>query len=106
MSGATAAIGLLPGYAAIGVLAPCAVLVLRAVQGLAAGGELGLAAVFITEFAPRGRRGECAAWRTATLAGGVAAGQRPRLTTGFCVLAVGSLVANLLAGAVVGGVLS
>ncbi|WP_426244828.1 MFS transporter [Nocardioides sp. LHG3406-4] len=74
MSGATAAIGVLPGYATIGVLASCGILLLRATQGLAAGGELGLAAVFITESAPDGRRGAFAAWHTATLAVGVAAG--------------------------------
>ena len=74
MSSATAAIGLVPGHLTIGVLAPCAILLLRATQGLAAGGELGLAAVFITESAPAGRRGAFAAWHTATLAIGVAAG--------------------------------
>ena len=74
MSGATAGIGVLPGYAAVGVLASCVVLLLRITQGLAAGGELGLAAVFITESAPAGRRGAFAAWHTATLALGIAAG--------------------------------
>ncbi len=74
MSGATAAIGLLPTYAAVGVVAPAALLLLRVTQGLAAGGELGLAAVFIAESAPAGRRGAFAAWHTATLSLGVAAG--------------------------------
>jgi MHS family proline/betaine transporter-like MFS transporter len=55
MSLATAAVGLLPVYAAIGVVAPVLLLVLRATQGLAAGGELGLAAVYIVESAPTGR---------------------------------------------------
>nr|WP_253942394.1 MFS transporter [Nocardioides sp. zg-1230] len=74
MSLATAAVGLLPVYAAIGLVAPVALLVLRGTQGLAAGGELGLAAVFIVESAPAGRRGAFAAWHTATLALGLAAG--------------------------------
>jgi MHS family proline/betaine transporter-like MFS transporter len=74
MAGATAAIGLVPSYAAIGVAASVLVVVLRALQGVAAGGELGLAAVFIAESAPAGRRGEVAAWHTATMSGGVAAG--------------------------------
>jgi MHS family proline/betaine transporter-like MFS transporter len=74
MSLATAAVGLLPVYAAIGVVAPVLLLVLRATQGLAAGGELGLAAVYIVESAPTGRRGALAAWHTATLALGLAAG--------------------------------
>jgi MFS transporter, MHS family, proline/betaine transporter len=74
MGATTAAIGLVPTYAVIGVAASVAVVLLRVGQGLAAGGELGLAAVFIAESAPEGRRGEVAAWHTATMAAGVAAG--------------------------------
>jgi MFS transporter, MHS family, proline/betaine transporter len=74
MSVATAAIGLLPGHARIGVLAGVLLVVLRATQGLAAGGELGLAAVFMAEHAPRRRRGVIASWHTATLALGVGLG--------------------------------
>jgi len=74
MSLATAAIGLLPGHARIGVAAGVAVVALRAVQGGAAGGELGLAAVFIAEHAAEARRGAVASWHTATLALGVALG--------------------------------
>ncbi len=74
MSLATAAIGVLPGQAAIGVTAGVLVVVLRATQGLAAGGELGLAAVFIAEHASSRRRGLVASLHTATLALGVALG--------------------------------
>lgn len=74
MGAATALIGVVPGYATVGVLASCSVVLLRVIQGLAAGGELGLAAVFIAESAPAGRRGFFAAWHTATLAVGVGAG--------------------------------
>jgi MFS family permease len=49
MAGCTAPVGLLPGIATIGVLAPVALMLLRAAQGLAAGGELRVAAVFILE---------------------------------------------------------
>ncbi|HEX5907408.1 MAG TPA: MFS transporter, partial [Propionibacteriaceae bacterium] len=49
MAGATAAVGFLPGYATIGILAPITLIMLRAAQGLAAGGELGVAAVLILE---------------------------------------------------------
>ena len=52
MTGATAGVGFLPGYATIGLLAPILLVLLRAAQGLAAGGELGAAAVFILENAP------------------------------------------------------
>jgi MFS transporter, MHS family, proline/betaine transporter len=74
MAGATAAIGVLPGYAVIGLLAPLILIVLRAGQGLAAGGELGVAGVLIVEGAPGGRRGEMASWHTATIALGLGFG--------------------------------
>jgi MHS family proline/betaine transporter-like MFS transporter len=74
MTGATAAVGILPGYAQIGLAAPAALVVLRAAQGLAAGGELGVAAVFMVEYAPDVRRGVFGALHTATLALGLALG--------------------------------
>jgi MFS transporter, MHS family, proline/betaine transporter len=74
MAGATAAVGFLPGYATIGVLAPLMLIMLRAAQGLAAGGELGVAAVLILERAPSNQRGQLASWHTATLALGLGSG--------------------------------
>lgn len=53
----TVAIGLVPGYETIGVLAPIIVLVLRLIQGLALGGEYGGAATYVAEHAPEGKRG-------------------------------------------------
>ena len=67
MATATAAVGFLTSYAAIGIVAPVTLILLRAGQGLAAGGELGVAGVLMLERAPRGRRGELANWHTATL---------------------------------------
>ncbi len=53
----TLGIGLLPGYARIGLAAPLFLLVLRVLQGMASAGELSGAAVFITESAPPQRVG-------------------------------------------------
>src|SRR5687768_815264 len=57
MGGSTFAIGLIPGYATIGILAPILVLILRLAQGLALGGEYGGAATYVAEHSPAGRRG-------------------------------------------------
>lgn len=57
MGGSTFAIGLIPGYETIGVLAPIIVFLLRAAQGLALGGEYGGATTYVAEHAPAGRKG-------------------------------------------------
>jgi MFS family permease len=57
MGGATAAIGLIPGYATIGFAAPGILILLRLLQGLALGGEYGGAAVYVAEHAPDHKRG-------------------------------------------------
>ncbi|WP_457100021.1 MFS transporter [Microbacterium sp. P5_E9] len=54
---ATALIGLLPTYEAIGVWAPVLLILLRIVQGISAGGEWGGAALMAVEHAPRPKRG-------------------------------------------------
>lgn len=54
---ATFGIGLLPGYATIGLAAPLALVLLRFLQGLAVGGEFGAASTYVAEHAPSGRRG-------------------------------------------------
>ncbi len=58
----TFTVGLLPGYGAIGIAAPAALVALRLLQGLAIGGEYGGAAVYVAEHAPPEKRGYYGAW--------------------------------------------
>jgi metabolite-proton symporter len=68
---ATFAIGLLPGYATIGVAAPALLVVLRLIQGFALGGEWGGAVLLVSEHGDPARRGYWASWPQA----GVPVGQ-------------------------------
>ena len=63
-------IGLLPTYDQIGILAPIALVALRIVQGVAAGGEWGGAVLMISESTPPERRGYLAAWSQTGVAAG------------------------------------
>ena len=82
MGGSTVAMGLLPTYHHVGVLAPILLLVLRMLQGFAIGGESTGALLLIAESLPARRRG---------------------LWTGFPM--IGGPAGNVLATAVIGGVI-
>lgn len=57
MGGATTLVGVLPGFHTAGWFAPIALICLRVLQGVSAGGEWGGAVLMSVEHAPRGRRG-------------------------------------------------
>ncbi len=69
MGASTFVVGVLPGYATIGIAAPVILILLRLLQGLALGGEYGGAATYVAEHAPPGKRGAYTSWiqTTATL---------------------------------------
>src|SRR5580704_14673698 len=71
MGFATMAVGLLPTYQQVGILAPVLLVILRLIQGFAVAGEVSGASSMILEHAPFGRRGYFASF---TLQG-VQAGQ-------------------------------
>lgn len=77
----TLAMGLLPTYASVGIVAPLALLILRILQGAAIGGEVPGAWVFVAEHAPRQHTG----YACGTLTSGLTAG-----------ILLGSIVATLI----------
>src|SRR6185295_19628813 len=70
MAMGTIGIGLLPSYEQIGVAAPVLLVILRIVQGIAAGGEWGTSTAFIIEWSPEGRRGFFGSFQQVSTAGG------------------------------------
>ena len=70
----TLAIGLLPVYAQVGMLAPLLLLLLRVVQGIAVGGEVPGAWVFVAEHVPPKRIGFACASLTSGLTVGILIG--------------------------------
>ena len=70
MGATTFLIGLLPGYAQAGMLAPVALISLRFLQGVASGGEWGGGVLMLSESAPASRRGFYTAWSQMGVSGG------------------------------------
>jgi len=70
MGAATAAVGMVPAEASIGIAAPLIVIFLRILQGLALGGEYGGAAIYVSEHSPPGKRGFFTGFIQASVIGG------------------------------------
>jgi MFS family permease len=68
---ATFLVGCIPSYRTWGIAAPILILVMRALQGLALGGEYGGAATYIAEHAPDGKRGLYTSWIQTTATMGI-----------------------------------
>ncbi|HEY8024379.1 MAG TPA: MFS transporter [Burkholderiaceae bacterium] len=74
MAAPTLAIGLLPTYESIGVIAPLALLLFRILQGAAVGGEVAGAWVFVSEHVPAKHVGYACGTLTAGLTSGILLG--------------------------------
>ena len=70
----TAALGLLPTYQSVGLLAPVLLVVVRLIQGLAVGGEFTSSISYLSEYAPPARRGLFGSWSMTSCFLGILAG--------------------------------
>lgn len=62
----TAALGLCPSFASIGLIAPLIIIAGRSLQGFAVGGDIGVAATLMMEAGPVSRRGYLLSWQLAS----------------------------------------
>jgi MFS transporter, MHS family, proline/betaine transporter len=62
----TAIIAFTPAYASIGIVAPILVVIARLIQGFSAGGEMGSALSYLTEYAPENRKALYASFQQLT----------------------------------------
>jgi MFS transporter, MHS family, proline/betaine transporter len=108
MAISTLAIGLLPTYDEVGVLAPILLVVARLIQGLSAGGEWGGSTAYIVEYAPEGRRGFIGSWQQFSVGGGFLLGSLSGTVLSFALspeaLTSWGWRVPFLLGIVVGGV--
>ncbi|MDK3024250.1 MFS transporter [Cupriavidus taiwanensis] len=63
----TTLIGIAPTYEQIGIFAPLLIVVARLMQGFSAGGEMGGATAFLTEYAPARQRAYYSSWIQASI---------------------------------------
>ena len=63
----TTLIGIAPTYDQIGIFAPLLIVVARLMQGFSAGGEMGGATAFLTEYAPARQRAYYSSWIQASI---------------------------------------
>jgi len=62
MGASTFAVGLLPSYEQVGILAPILLVLLRCIQGFAVGGEWGGSMIIVLESVPQNKRGWYTCW--------------------------------------------
>lgn len=62
----TLSIALTPGYSTLGMAAPIMILLGRLLQGFSAGVELGGVSVYLSEIAPKGKKGFYVSWQSAS----------------------------------------
>lgn len=103
----TIALGILPTYEQVGLIAPSLLVAVRLLQGLSVGGEFSSSVTYLVETAPEGKRGLTGSWAnigsmTGTLAG---VGAAALVTSAFDPQAVQDWAWRLpfLAGALLGG---
>lgn len=84
MGTATTAVGLLPGYATLGVVAPILLVLIRCVQGISVGGEWGASSAYLIETAGPGLRGQRGSYPSMAAALGLIGGSL--LALGFGLL--------------------
>lgn len=63
----TTLIGIAPTYQQVGIFAPLLIVVARLLQGFSAGGEMGGATAFLTEYAPERERAYYSSWIQASI---------------------------------------
>ncbi|WP_404991110.1 MFS transporter [Cupriavidus pauculus] len=67
MAAGTTLIGIAPTYDQIGLFAPLLIVLARLMQGFSAGGEMGGATAFLTEYAPEHQRAYYSSWIQASI---------------------------------------